>query len=121
MVVVIVFMVSLQLTVILITRQSQNGYSKYIHVIIELVLVSMKQSIFENIGEMFLNFMLDQEVQQYVGVDLTPLVDKDLKSETCNKVVWEKYLRCAMGLAMSPNHTTRAILVTEEFLTGIPW
>lgn len=74
-----------------------------------------------NIGEMFLNFMLDQEVQQYVGVDLTPLVDKDLKSETCNKVVWEKYLRCAMGLAMSPNHTTRAILVTEEFLTGIPW
>ena len=72
-----------------------------------------------DIGKMFLNFMLDQDAQQYVGVDLTPLSSDGYKAGEA--VIWEKYSRCAMGLAMSPNHTTRAILIAEEFLTGMPW
>ena len=40
-----------------------------------------------DIGEMFLNFMLEAEASEYVGVDLTPICDDELKEE--DRVIWE--------------------------------
>ena len=34
------------------------------------------------------------------------------------KLFWIHWYRCAMGLKASPNHTTQAIFLSEEFLLG---
>ena len=73
-----------------------------------------------DISEMFLNFVLDEDASKYVGIDLTPIFGDKIKEEN-QRVIWERYTRCAMGLAVSPNHTIRATLIAEEFLTGLPW
>ena len=73
-----------------------------------------------DIGEQFLNFMLDEEASQYVGVDLTQLLEEEL-ADSSRRVIWERYSRCAMGLKSSPNHAVRLTLAAEEHLTGLPW
>ena len=73
-----------------------------------------------DIGEQFLNFMLEEEASQYVGVDLTQVFDEELVG-TAKRVIWERYSRCAMGLKSSPNHAVRLTLVAVEHLTGLPW
>ena len=65
-----------------------------------------------DIGEMFLNFMLDLDARKYVGVDVTNLLPKDMYE---NKRVFRiHWYRCEMGLKPSPNHTTQAILFVED-------
>ena len=73
-----------------------------------------------DLGEMFLNFILDEDASKYVGIDLSPIFDEELQ-KSGKRVLWERYVRCAMGLAVSPNHTIRATLIAEEYLTGLPW
>ena len=71
-----------------------------------------------DIGDMFLNFMLHEEAQQYVGIDVTLLFPEEMTSE--QKTLWLVWVRCAMGLKVSPNQAIRAILFAEEFFKGIP-
>ena len=59
-----------------------------------------------DIGEQFLNFMLDEEASQYVGVDISPMFEQELKKEN-KRVLWERYTCCDMGLKLSPNHAIR--------------
>ena len=67
-----------------------------------------------DIGEQFLNFCLHPDASKYVGIDLTTVLDQD-------KLLWERYTRCAMGLKTSPNHAIRFTLIAEEFLVDFPW
>jgi hypothetical protein len=55
-----------------------------------------------DIGDMFLNFMLDENTREMVSVDLTPFFPEELHEGI--KVLWEFWVRCAIGLKVSPNH-----------------
>ena len=52
-------------------------------------------------GEMFLNFWLHEDLQQYTGVDLTRLCPEETVSGGVTHL-WEAWVRCAMGLTTSP-------------------
>ena len=71
-----------------------------------------------DIGDMFLNFMLDEEARELVGVDITHFFRDEMTEDQIAK--WERWLRCAMGLKVSPNHAIRAVLFAEEFMKGNP-
>jgi hypothetical protein len=53
-----------------------------------------------DVGEMFLNFVLHQSVQALCGTDLTKYFPDGIPEET--QVLWERWTRCAMGLRPSP-------------------
>lgn len=71
-----------------------------------------------DVGDQFLNFMLHDEAQKYVGIDITPLFKEELKEN--KKILWESWCRCAMGLKSSPYQAVRAMLFADEFLKGSP-
>jgi hypothetical protein len=47
------------------------------------------------IGEMFLDFSLDPRIRWFAGVDFTKFYPEEL--DEVNKVIWERWNRCAMG------------------------
>jgi hypothetical protein len=67
-----------------------------------------------DIGEMFLNFMLDEKLREYAGVDLTDLFPDESSGET----FWERWERLLMGFKPSPYLTTRSMRRIENFLKG---
>ena len=67
-----------------------------------------------DIGEMFLNFMLDVNLREYAGVDLTELFDKEANGE----VLWERWERLLMGFKCSPYLTCRDMKRVEPTLKG---
>ena len=69
-----------------------------------------------NIGEMFLNFILHEEIRSLCGVDFTKMFGEELTPGM--KVLWERWERCAMGLKSSPYQTVQAVLVAEEIIRG---
>lgn len=71
-----------------------------------------------DIGEMFLNFMMHQKMQQHAGVDLTPFFPEEL-AET-NHLLWEHWERCGMGFRFSPYQTVQGMLFAEEVIRGDP-
>jgi hypothetical protein len=71
-----------------------------------------------DIGEMFLNFILHESMQALCGVDLTEFFG-EIDSKTGRKhVLWEKWVRCAMGLKSSPYQAVQAMLVAKEVILG---
>jgi hypothetical protein len=68
-----------------------------------------------DIGEMFLNFILHQELQGLAGVDLTHFFPSE---EGKDPKVWETWQRAAMDLRSSPYQTVQAMGVAEEFIRG---
>ena len=72
-----------------------------------------------DIRDMFLNFMLHEDSQQYVGIDIMFLFNDKL-SFLEKLTLWERWLHCAMGLKSSLYQTIRAMLFAEEFLKGFP-
>ena len=70
-----------------------------------------------DIGEMFLNFILDEEIQQYAGVDLTPYFPDELTTRKI-KVLWERWTRCAMGFTTSPYQAVQGVLFADEVIRG---
>ncbi len=58
-----------------------------------------------DIGEMFLNFMLDVNLRKYAGVDLTDLFPEEADGST----FWERWERLLMGFKPSPYLTTRSM------------
>ena len=69
-----------------------------------------------DLGEMFLNFMLDLNIRPYAGVDLTKIFPEEL-TEVLQELIehWERML---MGFRPSPYFTTRALKRVETFLKG---
>jgi hypothetical protein len=67
-----------------------------------------------DIGEMFLNFMLDVNLRAYAGVDLTELFPVDANGN----ILWERWERMLMGFKPSPYCTTRSMRRIEEKLKG---
>ena len=69
-----------------------------------------------DLGEMFLNFVLSKDIREYAGIDLTPYFESELK--TSSSVLWERWERCMMGLTTSPYQAVRAFLWGEEIMRG---
>ena len=67
-----------------------------------------------DIGDMFLNFMLDEKIRPYAGVDLTEL----FAEESNGKITWERWERLLMGFKPSPYATTREMKKIEGWLKG---
>jgi hypothetical protein len=68
-----------------------------------------------DIGEMFLNPMLHPTLQPYAGVDLRPNFSK---SRSQGHTLWERWVRCLMGLKSSPYKCIKALLLALEFVKG---
>jgi len=66
-----------------------------------------------DVGECFHNWILDERVRKWFGIDLT----SNLRSETR---VWERSERCAVGLRPSPYVSIRGMLWLEEESHGVP-
>ena len=72
-----------------------------------------------DLGEMFLNFPVDEKIHPYVGVDLSGLfVEGKGDAESLGKVRWECWERCLMGFKPSPYNVTRAFAWAEEIMRG---
>lgn len=81
-----------------------------------------------DLGEMFLNFPLDEKVRKYVGLDLTDmrevvensfenLIPEHMKH---SKRLFLRWTRCLMGLRCSPYNAVRHFAWAEEFIRGHP-
>ena len=68
-----------------------------------------------DIGEMFLNFVLHESMYSLCGVDLSGLFTNEMGEK---KVIWERWVRCTMGLKSSPYQAVQAVMVTEEVIKG---
>ena len=76
-----------------------------------------------DVGDMFLNFQLHEDVVPYTGVDLSSLYDNP-EEPGPRWAVWDRNL---MGFAASPYNSIKMALVAEEickgnrFETGVGW
>ena len=69
-----------------------------------------------DIGEMFLNFMLDVELRPFAGVDLSLLFPEEMfPGVSC---LYERWERMLMGFRPSPYLTTRDMMRLEPLLKG---
>jgi hypothetical protein len=71
-----------------------------------------------DIGEMFLNFILHESMQALCGIDLTEFFGKKDQSTGKNSLLWEKWVRAAMGLKSLPCQAVQGILVAKEVILG---
>jgi len=69
-----------------------------------------------NFSEQILNFMLDEKVRKYVGVDVTPFFPTELGNAP--RVKWLHWERCGMGLVFSPYNAIQGTLFTDEVIRG---
>ena len=69
-----------------------------------------------DVGEMFLNFMLHDEVRKLCGVDFTLYFPDEVHPES--KKLWERWSRCAMGLRTSPYQAIQGMLWAKELIMG---
>jgi len=70
-----------------------------------------------DIGEMFLNFVLHDELKPHCGVDLTTYYPGETTKE---KTLWVRWNRCCMGLKSSPYNCVQGILHAAESIFGDP-
>jgi hypothetical protein len=70
-----------------------------------------------DIGEMFLNFILQESMQALWDVDLTQFFGEKDESGMPT-ILWECWTRAAMGLKSSPYQAIQAILVGKEIVRG---
>lgn len=66
-----------------------------------------------DLGEMFLNFCLDESLHEYCGVDLGPYLNTKL-----TRTRWERWVRCMMGLKASPYLAAKGMLLALEWILG---
>jgi hypothetical protein len=67
-----------------------------------------------DVGEMFLNFVLHESIQALCGVDLTKYFPEGIPDGT--KVLWERWTRCAMGLRSSPYQACQGMMWAMEII-----
>lgn len=70
-----------------------------------------------DIGEMFLNFCMHPDLQPYCGVDLRPYFQDECLE---NKTLWERWVRCMMGMKFSPYVCIKGLLIALELVQGDP-
>ncbi len=70
-----------------------------------------------DVEEMFLNFSLHQQLQELCGFGLTKFMDND-REKGFGCVVWEVWLRAAMGVRLSPYQCVQGLMVAEEEMLG---
>jgi hypothetical protein len=66
-----------------------------------------------DVGEMFLNFILTEELRCLAGVDLTLFVEHEGEG-----VLWERWGRALMGFTGSPYQACQGMNVAEEVIRG---
>lgn len=83
-----------------------------------------------DLGEMFLNFPIDENIRRYVGIDVTALKDELIEAgllepdedipedPTSRRRLFLRWTRCLMGLKCSPYNCVRAFAWAEEFIRG---
>ena len=79
-----------------------------------------------DLGEMFLNYWLDEELRPYAGVDVSLLGDriwlKDgstvFEEVGVKKKIWERWERTLMGFQSSPYLCTQSFGWSEDFIKG---
>ena len=69
-----------------------------------------------DLGEMFLNYPLDERVRPYAGVDIT-YVENDIDDKTAQRII-ERWSRCLMGFKPSPYVTTQTFAWSKEIILG---
>ena len=69
-----------------------------------------------DLGEVFLNYPLDERIRPYAGVDVTH-VDYDLNDKNAKRVI-ERWSRCLMGFKPSPYVTIQTFAWSEEIILG---
>ena len=65
-----------------------------------------------DLGDCFLNFVLHVTMQALCGIDLSKFCGSD------GDVLWERWVRAAMGLKSSPYQAVQAVLVAREVALG---
>ena len=71
-----------------------------------------------DIGEMFLNFMLDPKLRPYCGVDVSEIRSDDQEFEQGRRSSWEAWCRLWMGQTDSPYLAVQCLLWGEEIILG---
>jgi len=69
-----------------------------------------------DVGEIFLNFPLNQKLQPFVGLDFKPYLDEFEQGLT--PAAWMQWDRCLMGLKSSLYNTTQSLLWAEDVVKG---
>ncbi len=70
-----------------------------------------------DVGEMFLNFVLHEDIRRLCGIDLTVYFEEEAREKGLTKL-WERWNRCAMGLRTSPYQAVQGILRAQEVIMG---
>jgi hypothetical protein len=72
-----------------------------------------------DVGEMFHNFMLHQDLRKYCGLDLSLYFQKPNVNSKVNKGrLWERWNRLAMGLRPSPYCAIQGMMMAKEVILG---
>ena len=71
-----------------------------------------------DIGEMFLNFCLHPTLQPYCGIDLRPYFAEEVSGK---ETLWERWVRCMMGMKNSPYVCIKGLLLALEWIKGDHW
>ena len=75
-----------------------------------------------DLGEMFLNFLMDKKIRAFAGVDVTCLqvFFDDYVAAEHKPQMWERWERLFMGMKSSPYNAVRYFYWAEEFARGNP-
>jgi hypothetical protein len=71
-----------------------------------------------DVGDMFLNFIVHEDVRKVASVDLSFYFPDELTER--KRALLERWTRCGMGFRSSPYNTIQAILFAEEQIRGNP-
>ena len=72
-----------------------------------------------DVGEMFLNFILHESMQALCGGDLSNFFEEDRPGlQGKSKLLWERWVRAAMGLKSSPYQAVQGMIVVKEVVLG---
>ena len=75
-----------------------------------------------DLGEMFLNYMIDENLRPFMGIDVTECLndddDKGHKMKARGKRVWYRWDRCMMGFKPCPYNSIKACSFSEDVIRG---
>ena len=71
-----------------------------------------------DVGEMFHNFMLNEELRCYCGLDFLPHFKDDKKAMDEKGRLWLRWNRLAMGLRPSPYCAVQGMMMAKEIILG---
>ena len=69
-----------------------------------------------DVGEMFHNFMLNKQLREYCGLDMSNY--SSFEQNSIGKRVWLRWNRLAMGLRSSPFSAVQGMMIAREVILG---